>query len=205
MSNLHSTPHGMRSGSGAPEPSGAPGRSGCGTSVLVAGSFTVEPCEEPLRWAASLLEAPIELRFLGFGQVMQSLLDPSSPFYANPGGANVLFVRPKDFPDAGELSDALHQCVPMASSAAAAASHPPSSHARARPRASRSPQVRPRPSRRGAAVRRGLPAARARARRLGPARVRVRQGALRRRRRLLVVRPDRFRREGGGDGLGAVL
>ena len=66
--------------------------------LVIAGSFTVDVVETPLRHAARLLGASIDVAFAGFGQVMQSLLDPASEFYSNANGVNVLLVRPKDLP-----------------------------------------------------------------------------------------------------------
>lgn len=77
--------------------------------LVLAGSFTIEPVEAPLQWAASILGiGDVNLRFAGFGQVMQSLLDPTEAFARNVSGVNVLLVRPKDA-DAAELTDALGQ------------------------------------------------------------------------------------------------
>jgi FkbH-like protein len=75
--------------------------------LVVAGSFTVDLIEAPLRNAAKLLGASIDVTLAGFGQVMQSLLNPSSEFHSNSSGINLLFVRAKDFPDPRELNDAL--------------------------------------------------------------------------------------------------
>ena len=47
------------------------------TRLCIAGSFYVEPCEDSLRWAAAILGTPIEVAFAGFGQVLQSLLNPA--------------------------------------------------------------------------------------------------------------------------------
>ena len=77
--------------------------------LVVAGSFTVDVVEARLYQTAHQLGASVRVAFAGFGQVMQSLLDPSSEFYANASGVNILLVRPKDLPDARELSDALRQ------------------------------------------------------------------------------------------------
>lgn len=77
--------------------------------LVVAGSFTMDLIEKPLRQTARLLGARVDVELAGFGQVMQSLLNPSSEFYANRTGINILFVRPKDLPDANELNHALHQ------------------------------------------------------------------------------------------------
>ena len=79
--------------------------------IVLAGTFTLEPTEAHIRWAASNLPVKLELVFAGFGQAMQSLLDPSEAFYATKAnsGANVLFVRPKDVPNPRELSDAVNE------------------------------------------------------------------------------------------------
>ena len=77
--------------------------------LVVASSFTVDIVQARMQEMAQLLGASIRLKFTGFGQVMQSLLDPGSDFYANARGVNVLFIRPRDLPDANELGEALRQ------------------------------------------------------------------------------------------------
>ena len=76
-------------------------------SLALAGGFTLEPCEPHLRAAASWVGRELRLEYAGFGQVMQCLLSPAELFYRNAAGVNVLFVRPKDVPDAAELRSAL--------------------------------------------------------------------------------------------------
>ena len=65
--------------------------------------------EAPLLWAAAHPggSAAASVSFVGFGQVMQSLLDPRSEFMGNASGVNVLLVRPKDIPVSREFSRAL--------------------------------------------------------------------------------------------------
>ena len=55
------------------------------TKVVVAGSFTVEPCQEHIHWVGGLLGLHIDIVFAGFGQVIQSLLNPAEAFYSNEG------------------------------------------------------------------------------------------------------------------------
>jgi FkbH-like protein len=62
----------------------------------VAASFTAEPLERVLRFWGDQLDAPIDVRFAPYNQVMQTLLDPASVFAANSHGVNVLFVRLED-------------------------------------------------------------------------------------------------------------
>lgn len=64
--------------------------------VRVAATFTAEPLRPVLeRWLHALGVAP-EISFAGYNQVFQQLLDPSSLLSDNPGGLNVLLVRPRD-------------------------------------------------------------------------------------------------------------
>eukprot|EP00966_Prymnesium_polylepis_P303302 7006212-Prymnesium_polylepis.2 len=78
-------------------------------SLVVAGSFTIDVMEARLRQTAQLLGTSLAVKLAGFGQVMQSLLDVTSEFYANTAGLNILFVRAQDLLDARELSGALRQ------------------------------------------------------------------------------------------------
>ena len=67
----------------------------------VAASFTAEPLEAPLLFWGRQLQAPFEVRFAPFNQLMQTLLDPAGVFAHNRHGVNVLLVR---FEDLGEFS-----------------------------------------------------------------------------------------------------
>lgn len=89
-------------------------------SVRIAATFTAEPLRAVLEpWLHALGVAP-EISFAPYNQVHQQLLDPSSLLSGNPGGLNVLLVRPGDLgvgtPDsasstAKELAQALENAA----------------------------------------------------------------------------------------------
>jgi FkbH-like protein len=62
----------------------------------VAASFTAEPLERVFRFWGDQLDAPIDVRFAPYNQVMQTVLDPVSVFATNQHGVNVLLARLED-------------------------------------------------------------------------------------------------------------
>ncbi len=61
-----------------------------------ASTFTVEPIEPAIRFWSGPLHSDFTTRFAPFGQVLQTLLDPSSIFASNAHGLNVLLFRKAD-------------------------------------------------------------------------------------------------------------
>ncbi len=73
-------------------------------TVVIAASFTAEPLASSLvRWSSAFgIETRVE--FCGFNQIVQALLAPDSLFRDNPGGLNVVLLRPEDLPEAPEAA-----------------------------------------------------------------------------------------------------
>lgn len=65
-------------------------------SVRIAATFTAEPLREILDSWLSTLGVDADLSFAPFNQIHQQLLDANSLLSSNPGGVNVLLVRPGD-------------------------------------------------------------------------------------------------------------
>jgi amino acid adenylation domain-containing protein/FkbH-like protein len=66
-------------------------------TIALAGTFTTEPVEEPLRFWLDELGIPSRIKFAPYNQVFQQLLDPAGLLAANRNGLNVLFVRLSDW------------------------------------------------------------------------------------------------------------
>lgn len=66
-------------------------------TVAVAATFTADPMLPALRFWFDELALNGEVRFAPYGQVLQSLLDPSSVLSANKRGLNVVLVRVRDW------------------------------------------------------------------------------------------------------------
>lgn len=78
----------------ADQPSAEPDRG----ELVVAGTFTLDPLRPVLeRWTEKLGLA-LDLRFSGYNQVFQELLDPASSFARNRHGCNAVLVRLEDWP-----------------------------------------------------------------------------------------------------------
>lgn len=73
-------------------------------AIAVAGTFTVEPIEESLRYWMQQLAVPVQVRFAPYNQVFQQLLDPASVIRANQDGVNVLLLRLEDLKQSGNQS-----------------------------------------------------------------------------------------------------
>jgi FkbH-like protein len=74
--------------------------------IAVSASFTAQPLAPAVSFWAEQLDAPFDLRFTPYNQVVQTLLDPASEFGSNTHGANVLLVRLRDLAqDEARLED----------------------------------------------------------------------------------------------------
>ena len=65
--------------------------------LAVAATFTAEPLEESLQFWLAELRLPFVVRFAGYNQVFQQLLDPHSLLASNRSGVNVLLVQLEDW------------------------------------------------------------------------------------------------------------
>lgn len=64
--------------------------------VAVAATFTAEPLEDSLEFWFDALGISADIKFAGYNQVFQQLLDPGSLLSTNTEGLNVVLVRPED-------------------------------------------------------------------------------------------------------------
>ncbi len=64
--------------------------------LTISATFTAEPLQAPLEYALGAAGLGYAVAFAPYGQVLQTLLDPASPF-AGRDGVNVLLVRWEDF------------------------------------------------------------------------------------------------------------
>ncbi|KWZ38906.1 polyketide synthase [Burkholderia savannae] len=72
--------------------------------IEIASTFTDRPLAGTLRYWGAATGQPIEPNFAPYGQLLQTLYDPSTPFHANRRGMNVVLVRPRDWLRFGEAS-----------------------------------------------------------------------------------------------------
>jgi len=68
-------------------------------AIAISATFTAEAIEAGLAFWAVELSLGLEIRFAGFSQVFQQLLDPIGLFARNRGGYNAVLVRFEDWPD----------------------------------------------------------------------------------------------------------
>ncbi|HJZ96157.1 MAG TPA: HAD-IIIC family phosphatase [Candidatus Solibacter sp.] len=82
-------------------------------NLEISATFTAEPIEPALSFWISELGYAAEIRFGGYGQVFQQLLDPAGAFARNAGGINVALVRFDDWPggQAAEFVGAVRSAV----------------------------------------------------------------------------------------------
>ncbi|WP_146034601.1 thioester reductase domain-containing protein, partial [Burkholderia thailandensis] len=87
--------------------------------IEIASTFTDRPLAGTLRYWGVATGQPIEPNFAPYGQLFQTLYDPSTPFHANRHGTNVVLVRPRDWLRFGQ-ADANAETTDTAADAAAA-------------------------------------------------------------------------------------
>ena len=73
------------------------GQSPAKRTIVAAATFTAEPIADAVRFWAAELDLPIDIRFAGYNQVFQELLDPSSLMSRNSSGLNVVALRLEDW------------------------------------------------------------------------------------------------------------
>src|SRR5579863_2869632 len=69
--------------------------------IAISATFTAEAIQPGLAFWAGELGLDYEIRFAGYNQLFQELLDPAGLFGRNHGGFNVALVRLKDWAEAG--------------------------------------------------------------------------------------------------------
>jgi FkbH-like protein len=83
-------------------------------AIAISATFTAEAIQPGLAFWAGELGLEYEIRFAGYNQLFQELLDPAGLFARNRGGVNVAMVRFADWRQAGiagearRLVDAIH-------------------------------------------------------------------------------------------------
>jgi len=77
--------------------------------IAISATFTAEALRPALEFWTKELGLDYEVRFAGYNQVFQELLDPGGLFAGNRYGINVVLVRADDWPEGGapEFLDAL--------------------------------------------------------------------------------------------------
>jgi FkbH-like protein len=75
-------------------------------AIAICATFTAEAIQPALTFWAGELGLDVEIRFAGYSQVFQELLDPAGLFGRNRGGYNILLVRFEDWKEAAWPEDA---------------------------------------------------------------------------------------------------
>ena len=75
-------------------------------AIAITATFTAEALQPGLAFWAGELGLEAELRFTGYNQIFQQLLDPAGIFARNRGGYNVALVRLDDWSAAGPADQA---------------------------------------------------------------------------------------------------
>jgi FkbH-like protein len=90
-------------------------------AIAISATFTAEAIQPGLAFWAGELGLDYEIRFAGYNQLFQELLDPAGLFARNRGGINVALVRFEDWREAGIESEARRLVDAIRSEAAFAA------------------------------------------------------------------------------------
>jgi FkbH-like protein len=91
--------------------------------IAISATFTAEAIQPGLAFWAGELGLEFEIRFAGYNQIFQQLLDPAGLFARNRGGFNVALVRLEDWRGAG-VAEQVRQCAGTIRTAAAAFAAP---------------------------------------------------------------------------------
>src|SRR5689334_13286896 len=75
-------------------------------AIAISATFTAEAIQPGLAFWAGELGLDDEIRFAGYNQLFQELLDPAGLFARNRGGFNVALVRFEDWRQAGIFDEA---------------------------------------------------------------------------------------------------
>ena len=86
-------------------------------AIAISATFTAEALQPGLAFWAGELGLAAEVRFGGYNQIFQQLLDPAGLFARNHSGFNVVLVRLEDWAAAGP-TDQGHRLVDAARAAA---------------------------------------------------------------------------------------
>src|SRR5437899_6849869 len=79
-------------------------------AIAISATFTAEAIQPGLAFWVEELGLRYEIKFAGYNQVFQELLDPGGLFARNRDGVNVVLVRQQDWPVEGwaEFLNAVH-------------------------------------------------------------------------------------------------
>src|SRR3954466_540277 len=88
-------------------------------AIAISATFTAEALQPGLAFWAGELGLDYEIRFAGYNQLFQELLDPAGLFARNQGGINVALVRFEDWRQAGISAEARRLVDAIRGSAAA--------------------------------------------------------------------------------------
>ena len=75
-------------------------------AIAISATFTAEAIQPGLAFWAGELGLEYEIRFAGYNQLFQEMLDPAGLFARNRGGINVALVRFEDWRQAGIAAEA---------------------------------------------------------------------------------------------------
>src|SRR5437764_3724109 len=75
-------------------------------AIAISATFTAEAIQPGLAFWAGELGLEYEIRFAGYNQLFQELLDPAGLFARNRGGVNVALARFEDWRQAGIETEA---------------------------------------------------------------------------------------------------
>src|SRR5262249_38856609 len=75
-------------------------------AIAISATFTAEAIQPGLAFWAGELGLEYEIRFAGYNQLFQELLDPAGLFAGNRGGVNVVLARFADWRQAGIAGEA---------------------------------------------------------------------------------------------------
>src|SRR5215831_2989350 len=87
--------------------------------IAISATFTAEAIQPGLAFWAGELGLDYEIRFAGYNQLFQELLDPAGLFARNRGGVNVALARFEDWRQAGIPGEARRLVDAIRNSAAA--------------------------------------------------------------------------------------
>src|ERR1700722_15965059 len=93
-------------------------------AIAISATFTAEAIQPALAFWAAELDLGLEIRFAGYSQVFQELLDPAGLFAGNRAGYNILLVRFEDGKEATRPEDAARRLTDAVRVCAASSSAP---------------------------------------------------------------------------------
>ncbi len=93
-------------------------------AIAISATFTAEAIQPALAFWTAELDLGLDIRFAGYSQVFQELLDPAGLFASNRAGYNILLVRFEDWKEAARPEDAARRLTDAVRVCAASSSAP---------------------------------------------------------------------------------